>query len=221
MLRHEQAASPSSPAETALDQHVRRYQKLGWFPLGFVSYRPRPVGEVPTILVSTCGKAVVGRVQVPGTPLMDDRQMWTSLGDQLIGCMREGWRYLGLIVVDREEHVRLHLDPQAAVAYLDHVERGHLPVMPHQVDAWRAHLLARAGREIFALVLERLRVFATEVDAYLEERMQDEGAAPSILGPWPHPEGLGALRNPPLDKLMDAPAEVFPLAVRWSWRRTQ
>ncbi len=220
MRKEAQASSESRRSETALDQHLRRYRKLGWFPLGFVSYRPRQ-GEVPTVLVSTCGKALVGRAHVPGTPLMNDREIWPSLGNQLIDCMREGWRYLGLIVVDREERVRLNLDPQAAVTYLDFLERARLPVMPHQVDAWRVRLLAQASREICARVLERLRVFAKDVDAYLEERMEGEAAAPSILGPWPRPEGLGALRDAPLDKLMDAPAEAFPLAVRWSWRRTQ
>ncbi len=215
------AASPSRPGESALDQHLRRYRKLGWFPLGFESYQPRQ-GEVPTVLVSTCEKALIGRARVPGTPLMNDREIWPSLGNQLIGCMREGWRYLGLIVVDREERVRLNLDPQAAVSYLDIPERVHLPVMPHQVGEWRARLLAEAGREIFALVLERLRVFAKDVDAYLEERMQGEGAAPSILGPWPRPEALAGLQQGTnLDTLMDAPAEAFPLAVRWSWRQTQ
>ncbi len=152
---------------------------------------------------------------------MDDRQMWVSLGTELIASMQEGWRLLGLIVVDRQDQPRLNLEPQAVGPYVDLLERAFPAAGPQQEGEWRAQLFANAGRNIRDLVLERLRGFAKRVDAYLEERMEEEGAAPSILGPWPHPEGLGALQHPPLDKLMDAPAEAFPLAVRWSWRRTQ
>ncbi len=187
-----------------------------------MEYRPRGA-DAPELLVNPCGKALVGRAKIPGPSLIGDREIWVGLGNELLDSMREGWRLLAMIVVDREERVLLEWAPEALSAYVLVLERAHRAVLRHQQRAWRLQLLAHARQDVRGRTLAQLRVFAKELDAYLEERLEGEAdrPVPSVLGPWPWPDGEQGSEAQFLDEWMDAPAEAFPLAVRWSWRRTQ